>query len=79
MYPNNRVVTSKYNLLTFLPMNLLLQFSKMANLYFLILTIAELYPPISDSGGQPVLAVPLIFVVGLSMIKDLYEDYKRKK
>ena len=51
MYINNKVTTSKYNFITFLPLNLLLQFSKMANLYFLVLTIAELYPPISDSAG----------------------------
>jgi len=39
----------------------------------------ELIPEISDSGGVPVLALPLSFVVGLSMIKDIYEDYTRHK
>jgi len=47
----------------------------MANFYFLILTIMECFPPISDSGGIPILAIPLSFVVGISMIKDIYEDY----
>jgi len=51
----------------------------MANLYFLILTIMECYPPISDAGGIPVLLMPLSFVVGISMIKDIYEDYMRHK
>lgn len=57
----------------------MLQFSKFANLYFLILTIMECIPPISDSAGVPVLAGPLAFVVGVSMIKDLYEDYNRHR
>ena len=37
----------------------------------------ECFPLISDSNGVPVLAFPLCFVVGLSMIKDIYEDYIR--
>jgi len=51
----------------------------MANLYFLILSLLECIPSISDSGGVPVLLVPLLFVVIISMIKDLLEDAKRKK
>ena len=78
-FKDNRIITSKYNLLTFLPLNLMLQFSKFANLYFLVLTIMECFPLISDSGGVPVLAMPLGFVVGISMIKDVYEDYLRHK
>lgn len=34
--PNNMISTSKYNLASFLPKNLFLQFSKVANLYFLV-------------------------------------------
>jgi hypothetical protein len=34
--PNNSISTSKYNLITFLPKNLLEQFSKSANVYFLV-------------------------------------------
>ena len=78
-FKGNQVTTSKYNILTFLPMNLMLQFSKMANLYFLILLIMELDKSISDSNGKPVLIVPLSFVVGLSMIKDMYEDFLRHR
>jgi adenosinetriphosphatase/phospholipid-translocating ATPase len=47
----------------------------MANFYFLILAIMELFPAISDS--QYALLMPLTLVVGVSMIKDLYEDCKR--
>ena len=52
----------------------------MANFYFLILLIAELYPPITDSPGvYPGLLLPLGFVVSVSMIKDLYEDIQRHR
>ena len=33
---------------------------------------------VSDSDGVPIIGVPLTLVVGLSMIKDIYEDYIRK-
>ena len=66
-------------MISFLPLNLMLQFSKMANFYFLVLTLMEVWKPISDSDGVPVLAIPLSFVVGISMVKDIYEDYIRHK
>mmetsp|Transcript_41348 Transcript_41348/g.62999 ORF Transcript_41348/g.62999 Transcript_41348/m.62999 type:complete len:93 (-) Transcript_41348:748-1026(-) len=49
----------------------------MANFYFLLLATMELFKPISDANGVPVMALPLAFVVGISMIKDVYEDYQR--
>mmetsp|Transcript_16967 Transcript_16967/g.39553 ORF Transcript_16967/g.39553 Transcript_16967/m.39553 type:complete len:1442 (-) Transcript_16967:153-4478(-) len=38
-FVSNRVTTSKYTLISFLPVNLLEQFRKQANLYFLIISI----------------------------------------
>jgi phospholipid-translocating ATPase len=35
----NRIVSTKYSLLTFLPQNLFEQFRRIANFYFLIMTI----------------------------------------
>ena len=34
--PNNFIQTSKYTFLTFIPKNLMEQFSKLANVYFLV-------------------------------------------
>lgn len=75
-FPNNKIRTAKYTCLTFFPLNLFHQFSKMANLYFLLLTFMELIPEISN-GGFVTMALPLAFVVGVSMIKDCFEDSKR--
>jgi len=41
----NRIHTSKYNVFTFLPKNLLEQFSKMANAYFLMIALLEVIFP----------------------------------
>lgn len=34
--PDNSIQTTKYNVLTFLPKNMMEQFSKLANVYFLV-------------------------------------------
>lgn len=78
-YRNNTVKTNKYSLITFLPLNLLVQFSKMANCYFLMLTLMEFIPVIYQPGGPLSMVTPLIFVVTVSMVKDMFEDYQRYK
>lgn len=76
---SNKISTAKYNCITFLPLNLFEQFSKMANFYFLMLFFMELIPWISEPGGAAAMALPIAFVVGVSMIKDIFEDKKRHK
>ena len=44
-----------------------------------MLLFMELYKPISDSGGAPLLALPLGFVVFVSLMKDIYEDVLRHR
>jgi phospholipid-transporting ATPase len=75
--PNNRIETSKYNLLTFFPKNLFEQFRKLANIYFLVIGGLQMINEISNSDGQPVIWLPLLVIVVITMIKDLVEDFKR--
>ena len=76
---SNRVTTTKYTCLTFLPKNSFEQFSKMANFYFLFMTVLQLVPGLQDFYGAATTLMPLMFVVGVSMIKDAFEDNKRRK
>ena len=39
--------------------------------------ILQLIPEISNSGGIPTIALPLGFVIFVSMVKDFLEDWKR--
>ncbi len=75
----NKIRTTKYTWLTFIPKNLFEQFSKMANVYFLFIMVLQIVPPISITGGQPAILLPLMFVVAVSAIKDLFEDIKRHR
>lgn len=76
-FDNNRVCTTKYNIISFLPMNLFHQFSKTANFYFLIFALLQTVPAVTDTNRQPTIGIPLSLVVLGSMIKDWIEDRKR--
>ena len=77
-FANNKVVTTKYNLITFLPFALFLQFRRVSNIYFLITAILQSIPQISPL--QPFTAIaPLVFVLSVSLIREGIEEYLRYK
>lgn len=77
-FPTNFISTSKYTIITFFPFALILQFKRYANVYFLITAILQTIPSISPL--TPATAwIPLIFVLGLSIIREGIEDYSRHK
>ncbi|XP_035447055.1 probable phospholipid-transporting ATPase IM isoform X3 [Spodoptera frugiperda] len=75
-YASNFIKTSKYSIITFLPLNLLEQFQRLANFYFLCLLVLQLIPAISSL--TPITtAIPLIGVLALTAVKDAYDDFQR--
>lgn len=74
--PNNRIRTTKYTLLSFLPKNLFEQFYRVANLYFLIIVLLNWMPPI-NAFGKEIAMIPVMFVLGVTAVKDLFEDRRR--
>lgn len=78
LYCSNEVTTSKYTVLTFLPRNLLEQFRRAANLYFLLTVILQLVPGLSPVPWYTTFA-PLAFVLMLNMFKELYDDIGRHR
>ncbi|KAJ3338214.1 hypothetical protein HDU93_009874 [Gonapodya sp. JEL0774] len=71
----NYIKTTKYTFLTFVPLNLIGQFRRIYNLYFLVGALTTL-------GGDATLSktsaiMPLLVVVLITMIKDGLEDYRR--
>ncbi|CAG5867107.1 unnamed protein product [Menidia menidia] len=77
-YSGNAIKTYKYNVLTFLPLNLYEQFKRAANLYFLALLILQIIPDISTLPWYTTL-VPLVVVLGVTAIKDLVDDLARHR
>ncbi|XP_067358114.1 probable phospholipid-transporting ATPase IM isoform X4 [Channa argus] len=77
-YADNSIKTSKYNIFTFLPINLFEQFQRVANAYFLVLLILQLIPEISSLSWFTTI-VPLVFVLVITAVKDATDDYFRHK
>ena len=77
-HKNNFITTTKYNFITFIPKSFLLQFTRLPNVYFLIIAIIQSIPIISPLSGTSAI-VPLIFVLLVSMIRELLEDIQRYK
>uniref|UniRef100_A0AAQ5YM42 Phospholipid-transporting ATPase n=1 Tax=Amphiprion ocellaris TaxID=80972 RepID=A0AAQ5YM42_AMPOC len=71
---HNCIMTSKYNIVTFLPVNLFEQFQEVANTYFLFLLILQLIPQISSLSWFTTI-VPLALVLSITAVKDATDDY----
>ena len=71
---NNKVDTTKYNLITFLPKCILLQFLKLSNIVFLVNAVLQSITFISSL--SPITAIaPLGFVLAVSLLREAFEDY----
>lgn len=74
-FKGNSISTTKYNVFTFLPKGLFEQFRRVANLYFLMISILSTTP---ISPVHPVTnVVPLSLVLFVSLVKEAFEDWKR--
>uniref|UniRef100_A0A7N0UN04 Phospholipid-transporting ATPase n=1 Tax=Kalanchoe fedtschenkoi TaxID=63787 RepID=A0A7N0UN04_KALFE len=76
-YGDNYVRTTKYTVVSFLPKALFEQFRRVANFYFLVTGILSFTPLAPYSAVSAIL--PLIVVVGATMVKEAIEDWKRKQ
>ena len=75
-YCNNYVSTTKYNIISFFPVCLFMQFLRFANIYFLLTAVLQSLPAVSPL--QPYSAIaPLCFVLLISLIREGVEDFYR--
>jgi phospholipid-translocating ATPase len=76
-YRSNKISTTKYSAVTFLPKSLFEQFRRVANIYFLITALLS-YSPIAPFRGSTAVA-PLVLVLVATMVKEAIEDWRRKQ
>ena len=77
-HESNYIRTTKYTMWSFLPLSLMYQFRREANIYFLLQAVLNSIPAVSAM--NPITAIlPLIFVLGVSMLREGLEDYQRYK
>ncbi|WFD32333.1 P-type phospholipid transporter [Malassezia sp. CBS 17886] len=76
VYPTNQVRSAKYTIYNFVFKNLLEQFRRVANIFFLVLVILQFFPQFATI-SPGVAMLPLLIVLAVTMVKDGYEDIKR--
>ena len=69
----NYIWTTKYNVISFLPLSILMQFWRAANIYFLIIMIINLIPQLVTVTPWTSIT-PLLFVLTISIVRELIED-----
>jgi len=77
-FKDNKIRTTKYNIITFLPKALLIQFIRIANIYFLICAILQCIPIISPLGASSAV-IPILIVLSVSVIREGLEDCSRAR
>lgn len=77
-YCSNKISTAKYSIISFLPKFLFEQFRRYANIFFLFIALLQQIPRVSPTGRYTT-AVPLLFILTVSAIKEIIEDYKRHR
>lgn len=76
-YRGNYVRTTKYTPATFLPKSLFEQFRRVANFYFLVIGVLAFTPLAPYTAVSAI--IPLIIVVGATIVKEGIEDLRRKQ
>ncbi|KAM9244875.1 phospholipid-transporting ATPase IK [Dugong dugon] len=77
-YKTNIIHTAKYNVFTFLPLNLYEQFHRVSNLYFLLIIILQGIPEISTLPWFTLFA-PLVCLLIIRAARDLVDDIGRHR
>ncbi|KAJ1726671.1 putative aminophospholipid-translocase, partial [Coemansia biformis] len=77
-YPANVVSNNRYNVITFLPIVLFEQFKFFFNLYFLLVALSQLVPQLRI-GYLFTYVGPLVFVLLVTMGKELHDDFGRRR
>lgn len=78
VHAHNKIKTSKYTIITYLPKNLYEQFTRLANAYFAFIFILQCIPLISSLNPITTI-IPLIIVLGITAAKDGLDDLNRHR
>ncbi|XP_056617392.1 LOW QUALITY PROTEIN: probable phospholipid-transporting ATPase VD [Triplophysa dalaica] len=77
-YSKNKVRTTKYTFLSFIPKNLFEQLHRFANVYFLFLGALN-FVPVVNAFQPEISIIPIILVMCVTAVKDLWEDHRRRR
>ena len=74
--PSNKIKSTRYNVLTFVPIALFLQYKKVVVCFYTFNTVMQSFPAVSTNSPLASL-IPVLFIILLGMLKEAYLEYKR--
>ena len=77
-FVSNHISTTRYSWYSFVPIALLIQFTKVSNTFYLVCAILQSFPEISTNDPLATI-IPLSYVVAVGMLKEFLADFKRYK
>ena len=77
-FPQNVVSNAKYTPWSFLPLTLYNEFSFFYNMYFLLVALSQIIPPLRI-GYLSTYVAPLVFVLAITLGKEALDDIGRRK
>ena len=76
--PNNKIKSTRFNVFSFVPIALFLQYKKVVVCFYTFNTVMQSFPSISTNSPLASL-IPVVFIILLGMLKELYLECKRMK
>ncbi|GAB69063.1 phospholipid-transporting ATPase [Plasmodium cynomolgi strain B] len=73
---DNKIRSTKYTVITFIPLFLFYQFADFLNLFYLCVSLLQVIP-IFNTGYVFTFVAPLIFIIFVSLINEVVDDLKR--
>ena len=77
-FMSNKINNRKYNIFTLLPLFLFNEYKHFSNLYFLIIAMTQ-FIDMFKVGLLVTYIGPIIVVTSLSLMKEIWDEIKRKK
>lgn len=77
-YGSNKIKTTKYSILTFVPKNIYEQLHRFANVYFVVIALLN-FVPVVNAFQPEVSLIPICVIIAMTAIKDAWEDFRRYK
>lgn len=77
-YGSNKIRTSKFNWINFLPLGILVQFKRWYNFYFLSSLILQFIPQ-ANTVPLSIAWMPLAFIFATSLLREFIEEIRRKR
>ena len=76
-FSSNKIRTARYNVFTFVPIALLVQYTKIGNVFWTIQMILQFSAPTLRTQNPFLVMLLVVAIVTLGMVKEFLSDYKR--